>query len=291
MAIGGPKPPGIGNLVPATPDRAGAAQARKVADAARLVEPPATNAAKGGGGSAAAGESFERAAASRLGELLTPRADGVAGPLGTADLELRSLTDALGGFTAAMASRPELLRAIGGAAAEVRRDPAAFLEADGAPKPKELGGLVRRELGGALRGGQEAGFAELGKLPDADIMALAFVVMMEAAKSAREDLKSIMDGVKSINRDKAAWRELTSEAKAAAAGAAGSDEPPAAGAEAEPSAELEPEPPPDGLAHLSQESSLRLQMLMDRMSKADSAASNMLKKFAETAASIVQNLK
>ena len=31
---------------------------------------------------------------------------------------------------------------------------------------------------------------------DGDIMALAFIVMKEAAKSAREDLKAIMDDVK-----------------------------------------------------------------------------------------------
>jgi len=33
-------------------------------------------------------------------------------------------------------------------------------------------------------------------------MAIAYLVMMEAAKSAREDLKSIMDGVKAINHEK-----------------------------------------------------------------------------------------
>jgi hypothetical protein len=39
---------------------------------------------------------------------------------------------------------------------------------------------------------------------DADIMALAFIVMMEASKSAQEDLKSIMDGVKAANAEKKA---------------------------------------------------------------------------------------
>ena len=45
-------------------------------------------------------------------------------------------------------------------------------------------------------------YENLGNLADGDVMALAFIVMMEAAKSAREDLKSIMDGVKSINKEK-----------------------------------------------------------------------------------------
>ena len=40
---------------------------------------------------------------------------------------------------------------------------------------------------------------------DGDIMALAFIVIMEAAKSAREDLKAIMDGVKAINKEKEGW--------------------------------------------------------------------------------------
>ena len=48
----------------------------------------------------------------------------------------------------------------------------------------------------------------LGDANNNDIMALAFLVMMEAAKSAREDLKSIMDGVKNINKNKEGMREL-----------------------------------------------------------------------------------
>ena len=50
--------------------------------------------------------------------------------------------------------------------------------------------------------------AVLGSMGDADIMALAFIVMMEAAKSAREDLKAIMDGVKAINKEKEGWRKV-----------------------------------------------------------------------------------
>ena len=34
-------------------------------------------------------------------------------------------------------------------------------------------------------------------------MAMAFIVMMEASKSAREDLKAIMDGVRKVNKEKA----------------------------------------------------------------------------------------
>ena len=45
-------------------------------------------------------------------------------------------------------------------------------------------------------------FAILGSLPDGDIEALSFLVLMEASKSAQEDLKAIMAPVKSINQAK-----------------------------------------------------------------------------------------
>ena len=51
-------------------------------------------------------------------------------------------------------------------------------------------------------------FAVLGSMGDGDIMAMAFVVMMEAAKSAQEDLKAIMAQVKAINSAKREMREL-----------------------------------------------------------------------------------
>jgi Arc/MetJ-type ribon-helix-helix transcriptional regulator len=54
-----------------------------------------------------------------------------------------------------------------------------------------------------------------------DIMAMAFAVMREAATSAREDLKAIMDGVKAINEQKAGWREVANTLNAYAAAAAG----------------------------------------------------------------------
>lgn len=56
---------------------------------------------------------------------------------------------------------------------------------------------------------------------DGDIMALAFVVMMEAAKSAQEDLRAIMASVKAANEAKRKQRELLAEMQAAQAGCAG----------------------------------------------------------------------
>jgi len=43
-------------------------------------------------------------------------------------------------------------------------------------------------------------------LGDGDIMALASIVMMETTKSAQEDLKSIMAGVRMTDRNKAHFR-------------------------------------------------------------------------------------
>jgi hypothetical protein len=62
-----------------------------------------------------------------------------------------------------------------------------------------------------------AAWANLSSAGEGDIMAMAFIVMMEAAKSAREDLKVIMDQVKAINAAKQAMRELLKQAKRDAA--------------------------------------------------------------------------
>jgi hypothetical protein len=59
------------------------------------------------------------------------------------------------------------------------------------------------ELDDVVGGGS---YPNLGNLGDGDIMAIAFIVMMEATKSAQEDLKSIMDGVRNINHNKAHLR-------------------------------------------------------------------------------------
>lgn len=63
--------------------------------------------------------------------------------------------------------------------------------------------LVQNEALGSARN-----YANLGNIQGSDIMAVAFIVMMEATKSAQEDLKSIMDGVKIINKAKDGWRQI-----------------------------------------------------------------------------------
>ncbi len=54
-------------------------------------------------------------------------------------------------------------------------------------------------------------YPNLGNLGNEDVMAIAFIVMMEASKSAQEDLKGIMDGVKAINKQKDGLRTTENE--------------------------------------------------------------------------------
>lgn len=53
-----------------------------------------------------------------------------------------------------------------------------------------------------------AGFGMIGDAPGEDIEAVAFRVLMAAARSAQEDLKAVMADVREINRVKAAPRAL-----------------------------------------------------------------------------------
>ena len=63
------------------------------------------------------------------------------------------------------------------------------------------------DMPGYLR---KAGFGLLGDMSNGDIMALALIVLMQAAKGAEEHLKAIMDRVKAINSAKSKSREVLS---------------------------------------------------------------------------------
>lgn len=94
--------------------------------------------------------------------------------------------------------------------------------------PPQVGAWARLRGQGLARGGplpsaeempghvRQAGGGLLGDMNSADIEALVFLVLMEAAKSAQEDLKSIMDRVKAINTGKAHLRESLEALRAAA---------------------------------------------------------------------------
>jgi hypothetical protein len=149
-------------------------------------------------------------------------------------------------------------------------------------------------------------YRNLGGLADGDITAIVFLVMMEAAKSAQEDLKAIMDGVKKVNAAKQDARQQQAAVKSGTARIAdtraATPTPPlvARQAQAVPatmsSAELDRRLASargnrDALNELGELHSLRMQMAMDRQSKIMSTLSNILKKMSDTSATITQNLK
>lgn len=129
-----------------------------------------------------------------------------------------------------------------------------------------------------------------------DIMGLIMIVMMAAAKSAREDLKALMDAVKKANRAKAGWRRFADCQQSLIDGVCAD------------TAKVERKGMKlldalerlaiddlsgklDGLSDMGEMESLRMQMAMDRHSKLLSTLSNLLKKQSETAQTIAQNIK
>lgn len=131
----------------------------------------------------------------------------------------------------------------------------------------------------------------LMELEDADIEAVAFVVLMQAAKSAQEDLKAIMTGVKAINEAK----EKTHKSFGKSPSLKGDYD-------FESTFQLmstlwlmqleaELDDIRGDMAETSEIDQLRLQILMDRVAKLMSTLSNMVKKCADTNSQIVRNLK
>jgi hypothetical protein len=172
-------------------------------------------------------------------------------------------------------------------------------------------------------------FPSLSKIENSangnDIEALVFIVLMQATNSAEDDLKQIMDGVKAINNAKQELRNMISQLQAEQAAMASSRN--EATCQTEPcralparlrelSAATASLPHPvrttaparltsadlkslagqlkfdlDNMNEMSETTSLRLQMAMDRRSKFIEALSNIMKKINDTNSSILQNLK
>jgi len=196
--------------------------------------------------------------------------------------------------------------------------------------------LPRMMAAGSPAAGSTAasgGLAAIG-FTDADIEAIAFIVLMEAAQSANEDLKAIMAEVKAMTGAKKKMRELLGKVQKDAAKNAGQSASKKSlvfgsggiGSERDYHRVQLPYPDPAAeggvkfvetdlhresidsveilesisdelrgklysMSELSEMSSLRLQMVMDRRAKLMSTLSNMMKKISDTQQSIVQNLK
>jgi hypothetical protein len=148
---------------------------------------------------------------------------------------------------------------------------------------------------------QRASWATPGAMNGGDIEAIAFLVLMQAAKSAREDLKAVMDAVRELNRRKARRREARQAEKKACRrnriDAAACDADGATRKALKLMRVLEDlsldelRKDVDSMSEIGEMESLRLQMAMDRLSKMMSALSNLLKKTSDTADAIARNLK
>jgi hypothetical protein len=167
-------------------------------------------------------------------------------------------------------------------------------------------------------------FGDGNKLNDGDIEAVAFIVMMQATNDMDKDLKAIMDEVKSMTAAKAKLRDLISQVNKDVANNAKQQEatcltplcrslPSHLSQLAAMTANLQKpvrmQVPPrvtfanlqslenqlkqqlDSMNELSEMTSLRLQMMMDRRSKFISTLSNIMKKISTTQDTLVQNLK
>lgn len=164
-------------------------------------------------------------------------------------------------------------------------------------------------------------YGALGNLNGQDIEAIAFLVLMQASKSAQEDLKAIMAKVKSINNQKTQQRELLSKMQQQKTITAiqldsfkmlqsrtvafkngqnpdaikftrSSSRVSSTVSKAELDAMvIKAKNDLDSMSEMGEMESLRLQSAMDRMSKMNSTISNLLKKIHDTQQSIIQNLK
>lgn len=136
-----------------------------------------------------------------------------------------------------------------------------------------------------------------GNLNGADIEALAFIVLMDAAQSAQQDLATVMNSVQEINKQKEALRQDLSKTNQLKPGVSK--------VRAQTLVTSFTMPPPlapnataaqkqqrlDMLGDLEQELQLRIQMLTDRKQKAEEMASNIAKQMHDTTSSVLKNLK
>jgi hypothetical protein len=111
-------------------------------------------------------------------------------------------------------------------------------------------------------------------LSSMDVEDLAMLVMMTINQDAQNDLKSQLEDMQQANQQKQAQRAAAEAQKQQQAAMKDS---------------LKKHY--DQLADISQEQQMKLQTYMDRMSKAEQALSNIMKKTSDTSAQVLQNLK
>lgn len=124
----------------------------------------------------------------------------------------------------------------------------------------------------------------LSNLQSSDIEALCFLIMMEASKDSREDLKSIMAKTKEVNKEK---QSLRNQKRNFTKSKNDSTKPNLSIQTKNLKIQNEKADQTD----YAEQSSLRLQMVMDRRSKILSALSNIMKKISNSQDQIISNLK
>lgn len=158
---------------------------------------------------------------------------------------------------------------------------------------------------------QATNYAVLENLNGADIEAMCFLVLMQAAKSAQEDLKAIMNKVQSINNQKKQIRDALATTqkrdivisrvqldsftfllikKPVSTNTPASKTKPVSKMELDNLASTLKNDL-DSMSEMGEMESLRLQMIMERLSKMNSTLSNLLKKISNITEQITQNLK
>ena len=183
-------------------------------------------------------------------------------------------------LTAAL--RPELRAKVLAAAKQLNQR----LAARTAPKARPVDPLVAaREL---VKNPQA--FPNTATYSDADIEALTFIVMMNAAKDADDDLAEIMARTKAINQAKQCVRDFKKRSELDHCLRAIQPTPPLSAAALDALIDSIKNKL-DSLSEMGETESLRLQMAMDRLSKMMSTLSNILKKISDTDSGVVANMK
>lgn len=124
------------------------------------------------------------------------------------------------GVAVAEAQGPAVEAALVELSRQIARDPSIRADAD---RFYALLGAALASRGPAAADRARPGGAARGPLIDADVEAVIFLVLMQAAKDAQEDLKAIMAHVKAINDAKAKQRALLAQMQRGGAAVADDD--------------------------------------------------------------------
>lgn len=161
------------------------------------------------------------------------------------------------------------------------------LDSAGSPDPEIIAGNARVRLAGQ-------------DFSDADIEALVQLVMMESVRQLDADLRDMMAQMREANARKARMRDVAAAQREANKGLSDAarteySRPESKAVCVDPPCQFSrivaPATATDSMSEMNETEQLRMQMAMDRRSKAMQALSNLLEKSSDTAATLTSNLK